>query len=106
MVNRLALVDLKGFLGDPSAVNLSQLVSIPVLYQVLKDEEVKNNGKYPMTVMSLCRWIYDLANEVLARLCLHSVSADDFVLDPKAPDWKVVRSYVCDFVISLLINKL
>lgn len=105
LANRPALVDLQGFLGDPTAMNMSRLVSIPVLFHVLKDQAANNNGTFTITIMSLCRWIYDFANEVLARLCLHSVSTDDFVPDRHTADWKVVRSSLYFCLISCSANR-
>jgi len=69
MVTRPALQDLRIFNANPTPHNATLLVSIPVLYDVLRHED----GKYSSDLLKLCMWVQDRATAVLEGLIVHDV---------------------------------
>jgi hypothetical protein len=88
MATRLALQDLQAFNENPTAHNASRLVTIPVLYNLLKHEE-KERLHYSTSVTLLCIWVYERGKAVLEKLLVHG-SPPDIELSYKTIEWKTV----------------
>jgi hypothetical protein len=91
MVTRPALRDLRIFNANPTPHNATLLVSIPVLYHVLRHEDDRNSGKYPVALLKLCTWIQDRATAVLKELIVHGVPPVKADLS-RDDEWRKVRS--------------
>jgi hypothetical protein len=70
MATRPALQDLQVFNQNPTSQNASRLVTIPVLYNLLKHEE-KQHSHYWKAVTQLCAWVYNRGIEVLKKLLIY-----------------------------------
>lgn len=88
MATCLALQDLHAFNKNPTAHNASQLVTIPVLYNLLKHEE-KEHLHYLKLVTLLCIRVYERGKAVLEKLLVHG-SPLDIELSYKMIEWKIV----------------
>lgn len=64
------MTTLDEFLGNPTPFNGSRLISIPVIYQMLRSE-VSNEGEYSQAALELVGMIRDRAREVLGVLVDH-----------------------------------
>jgi hypothetical protein len=93
LANRPALQDLQTFNQNPTAPNSSRLVTIPVLYNLLKQEE-KEHVHYQKSVILLCMWIYERGMAVLDKLLVHGYgSPPDIKLSCEGMDWRIVGSF-------------
>ena len=90
MANRLALQDLQTFNRNPTSHNASRLVTIPVVYNLLMQEE-KDHRHYRTSVTKLCTWIYKRGIDVLEKLLVHG-TPPDIELPYKEIDWRTVGS--------------
>jgi hypothetical protein len=88
LITRPALRDLAIFIAEPSVRNASRVVSIPVLYDILKHEE--QNGQYPATIRQVCKWLHDRAALVLQLLIIHGIPPSDPTAVEMGGDWRKV----------------
>jgi|SRR5580658_2812661 hypothetical protein len=89
MATRPALNDLSIFVNEPTLRNASRLVSIPVVHDVLKYEEVNNAGLYSTTFLRVCKWLHERGSAVLAKLIVHDSPPN--VVMTEGIDWQKVR---------------
>ncbi|KII92992.1 hypothetical protein PLICRDRAFT_87458 [Plicaturopsis crispa FD-325 SS-3] len=94
MANRPALAALHDFLEEPSDLNASRLVGIPVIYNTLQYHQ-SNRQVYPPEFMSLCQWIYDRGQGVLNSLICYSsppILSEESV-STVSEDWRKTGSH-------------
>jgi hypothetical protein len=92
----LALYDLNLFNGNPSPQNASRLLSIPVVFNLLK-EEGQGGNPYPEWLLDICRWLFNRGNKILNILLQHDVPLNSMA-EVAQDDWETVRtvhSYLC-----------
>jgi hypothetical protein len=89
MATQLALNDLSLFVNKPTSHNTSCLVNIPVVYDILKYEEVNNTRLYSMTFLCVCKWLHEHGCAMLAKLIMHD--APPMVVMTEDIDWQKVR---------------
>lgn len=93
MATRPALVELSRFLLQPNSTNASRLVCIPTLHDVVRYEASRLNGKYPSTVLGVCKWVYERAREVLSMQTVDDLPpAFQGPADEAYEDWRTVMS--------------
>lgn len=61
---------LKNFIADPTIFNVSRLISIPTIYQVLQAEHTRYQS-YSKTSLDVISWLADRIEEVLTNLIKH-----------------------------------
>ena len=73
MTTRPALDALHGFLTHPTTHNVSLLIEIPSLYDVLRYEYTVHR-EYSDAIISVCNWIYQRGKTVLDQLLMYGES--------------------------------
>jgi hypothetical protein len=90
MITRPALIRLGEFKQDPSAEKASQLVGIPVLFNVLK----LHSAPYNHDLLGLCKWLHSIGHTALSRL-FREVEVDTRQTIPEESlveeDWRKVH---------------
>lgn len=89
MATRPALQDLQVFNQNPTPQNASRLVTIPVLYNLLKHEG-KPLSHYRKPVTQLCAWVYNRGIEVLQKLLIYEPPSK-IELPYEEIGWEIVR---------------
>ena len=79
------------FLAGPSDATLSNLKSIPALYEALRYEYLER-GSFGEDTLQVCFWLAKRAGEVIASLVQHKCSPLD-ERPQMASDWRKVRTY-------------
>ena len=90
MATRSALMDLQMFNQQPNKKNTSRLVTIPAIYNVLRDEETKS-GVYSEAMLSICLWIHKRGIEVLLQLIGNDPPLLQMPYSSGRDDWETVR---------------
>lgn len=93
LATRTALSCLGIFLANPGIQNASQLVGIPVLYNILESERDHGTGEYSAEVLSLSRWIHERGMQVLDKLVKYPAPGPSTELTGMAvgENWRAVR---------------
>jgi hypothetical protein len=91
IINRPMLDCLKRFNADPSPINATSLLGIPVIYNLLKWDGA-SLGKYSGAVLGVCHWIDEEADRVLRKLIGNSppLGYDMPLMSATGSDWRVV----------------
>jgi hypothetical protein len=101
--NRQALVDLGTFIQGPTLYNASRLLSIPAIYNVLKEET--RGEPYPEPLLNVCMWIYDRGKDILNSLWVNDMLPDNTVEASARDDWETVGlvKYVMEHLIRYMV---
>ncbi|KAJ2911557.1 hypothetical protein MD484_g8855, partial [Candolleomyces efflorescens] len=102
MVNGTALGDLDSFLANPSASQITMVLSIPAIYKILRNGPEMRGFVLPLAeLIPLLQWIRDRAANVLGELRVESQKLSEGSVLGGQDNWKVVRMSTPELVVLL-----